>query len=62
MISKNTTTSLPPGRYVGSEEVEEDDDEAFAEKMERLAAELSEQFAKSHELEEKIKNNLEVTK
>ena len=49
---------LTPGRYVGSEEVEEDD-EAFAEKMERLKADLNEQFAKSHELEAKIKENLE---
>ena len=48
---------LTPGRYVGSEEVE-DDDEAFAEKMQRLTAELNEQFAKSHELEQKIKTNL----
>ncbi len=49
---------LTPGRYVGSEAVEEDD-EAFAEKMQRLTAELHAQFAKSHELEEKIKANLE---
>ena len=49
---------LTPGRYVGSEVVEEDD-EAFAEKMERLTAELSEQFAKSHEIEQRIKENLE---
>lgn len=48
---------LTPGRYVGSEEVE-DDDEAFAEKMERLTRELNEQFTKSHELETKIKENL----
>lgn len=48
---------LTPGRYVGSEEVEEDD-EAFADKMQRLTAELNEQFEKSHELEEKIKENL----
>ena len=48
---------LTPGRYVGSEEVEEDD-EAFAEKMERLTTELNEQFVKSHELEQKIKENL----
>ena len=48
---------LTPGRYVGSEEVEEDD-EAFADKMERLTAELHGQFAKSHELEAKIKENL----
>jgi type I restriction enzyme M protein len=49
---------LTPGRYVGSEEVEEDD-EAFAEKMKRLTTELDEQFAKSHELEAAIKANLE---
>lgn len=49
---------LTPGRYVGSEAVEEDD-EAFAEKMQRLTAELNEQFAKSHELEANIKANLE---
>ena len=48
---------LTPGRYVGSEELEEDD-EAFEEKMQRLNAELKEQFAKSHELEAKIKENL----
>ena len=49
---------LTPGRYVGSEEVEEDD-EAFEDKMKQLTTELNEQFAKSHELEEKIKKNLE---
>lgn len=48
---------LTPGRYVGSEAVEEED-EAFAEKMQRLTAELDEQFAKSHELEAKIGANL----
>jgi type I restriction enzyme M protein len=48
---------LSPGRYVGSEEVEEDD-EAFEEKIQRLTAELNEQFTQSHELESKIKENL----
>lgn len=48
---------LTPGRYVGFEETEEDDEE-FEEKMERLTAELSEQFMKSEELEKKIKENL----
>lgn len=52
---------LTPGRYVGSEAVEQDD-EAFAEKMQRLTAELHEQFAKSHELEDTIKANLEKIK
>lgn len=48
---------LTPGRYVGSEAVE-DDDEAFEEKMKRLTGELKGQFTQSHELEEKIKENL----
>lgn len=52
---------LTPGRYVGVEEVE-DDGEPFEEKMERLTAELYEQFDKSRELEEKIKDNLEKIK
>lgn len=48
---------LTPGRYVGAEEVE-DDDEVFAVKMERLTTELNEQFTKSHDLEAKIRENL----
>lgn len=48
---------LTPGRYVGVEEAEEDD-EPFAEKFARLTAELEGQFAKSRELEIKIKENL----
>jgi len=48
---------LTPGRYVGSEAVE-DDDEAFEEKMQRLTGELKEQFAQSHNLEQQIKENL----
>jgi type I restriction enzyme M protein len=48
---------LTPGRYVGIEE-EEDDGEPFDEKMDRLTGELAEMFAKSHELEEEIKQRL----
>lgn len=48
---------LTPGRYVGSDYVEEDD-EVFEEKMKRLTAELSEQFKESKELEERIRENL----
>lgn len=48
---------LTPGRYVGAEDVEEDD-EAFEEKMHRLTGELKEQFEQSHELEKQIKDNL----
>ena len=51
---------LTPGRYVGTEIVEEDD-EVFEEKMKRLTAELSQQFEQSKELEQKIKENLSRT-
>ena len=49
---------LTPGRYVSIEEKEEDD-EPFADKMNRLTTELGGMFAKCHELEEEIKKNLE---
>jgi type I restriction enzyme M protein len=48
---------LTPGRYVGTEEVE-DDGIPFEEKMNVLTTKLSEQFAKSDELEIQIKENL----
>ncbi|MFA4888752.1 MAG: class I SAM-dependent DNA methyltransferase [Candidatus Omnitrophota bacterium] len=48
---------LTPGRYVGTAEVEEDD-EVFEDKIKHLTAELSEQFKKSHGLEAEIKHNL----
>lgn len=48
---------LTPGRYVGIEE-QEDDSEPFDEKMTRLTSELSEMFAKSHELEDEIRKKL----
>ena len=49
---------VTPGRYVGIEE-KEDDGEPFDVKMERLAADLRENFQKSNELQEKIEENLE---
>jgi type I restriction enzyme M protein len=49
---------LTPGRYVGTEEIEEDD-EPFEEKMQRLASGLFQQFEKSNGLEKQIKENLE---
>ncbi len=48
---------LTPGRYVGAQ-VEEDDDEAFNEKMERLTAQLAEQMAKGAELDAVIREKL----
>ncbi len=48
---------LTPGRYVGAEEVV-DDDEPFAEKMTRLVAQLDEQFAEGAKLEKAIRKNL----
>ncbi len=48
---------LTPGRYVGIEE-QEDDGIPFEEKMTTLTSELSDLFAKSHELEAEIRRNL----
>ena len=48
---------LTPGRYVGAEEVE-DDDEAFAEKMQALTEKLGEQMAKGVELDQLIRVKL----
>jgi len=48
---------LTPGRYVGAQE-QEDDDEPFAEKMARITGQLREQFTESARLEAEIKRNL----
>jgi type I restriction enzyme M protein len=48
---------LTPGRYVGAEEVE-DDDEAFADKMQKLTEKLGEQMAKGTELDALIRQKL----
>ncbi len=48
---------LTPGRYVGAEDIEEDD-EPFDAKMKRLTAKLGEQFAEGQRLEEGIRKNL----
>ncbi|WP_027478663.1 type I restriction-modification system subunit M [Curvibacter gracilis] len=48
---------LTPGRYVGAEEVE-DDDEAFGEKMRKLTEKLGEQMAKGAELDALIRAKL----
>ena len=48
---------LTPGRYVGAEEIE-DDDEEFAEKMLLLTEKLADQFAKGTELDGLIKKKL----
>ena len=48
---------LTPGRYVGVEDPKEDD-EPFEEKMNRLTAELREQFAEARRLDDAIETNL----
>lgn len=48
---------LTPGRYVGAE-IPEDDDEEFAAKMVKLTNELAAQFEESSRLEGKIKESL----
>lgn len=48
---------LTPGRYVGAEDIE-NDGEPFAEKMQRLTAQLYSQFEESAKLEQQIRENL----
>jgi type I restriction enzyme M protein len=48
---------LTPGRYVGAQEVA-DDDEPIGEKMKRLTTRLEEQFRESARLTEAIRSNL----
>ena len=48
---------LTPGRYVGAEEVE-DDDEAYTDKMQKLTEKLGEQMAKGTELDQLIRQKL----
>lgn len=48
---------LTPGRYVGAEAVE-DDDEAFTERMQKLTEKLGEQVAKGSELDQVIRAEL----
>jgi type I restriction enzyme M protein len=50
---------LTPGRYVGAEEME-DNDEPFEDKMKRLTTMLNEQFATATELEIAIRSNLKA--
>ncbi len=49
---------LTPGRYVGAEAAEEDD-EPFADRFTRLRKQLEEQFGESAKLEGEIRRNLE---
>ena len=56
---KSNAYALTPGRYVGTEEVE-DDGITFEEKMKQLTEELSKSFKESHRLEQEIKNNLKL--
>jgi type I restriction enzyme M protein len=48
---------LTPGRYVGAEEVE-DNDEDFADKMQKLTEKLGEQMSKGAELDKLIRQKL----
>lgn len=56
-IAKNGD-SLSPGRYIGTEEVESENDEDFATRMQELTQQLTEQLKESHRLEELIAKQL----
>ena len=49
---------ITPGRYVGAEETEEDDDMPFDQRMEQLTAKLKSQFGESAKLEKTFLKNL----
>ena len=50
--------SLSPGRYIGTEVVESENDEDFATRMQNITAQLSEQLEESHRLEESMAKQL----
>jgi type I restriction enzyme M protein len=56
-IAKNGD-SLSPGRYIGTEEVESENDEDFQTRMEILTEQLSTQLMESHRLEASISKQL----
>lgn len=49
--------ALTPGRYVGAEEAEEED-ETFEDKMQRLAGQLGKEMVETTRLDEEIRRNL----
>ena len=55
-IEKNNFV-LTPGRYVGAEDIE-DDDESFEEKMKKLVTEYTELSEESKTLDKEIRKNL----
>ena len=50
--------SLTPGRYVGTEVEEYDEDQTFSEKISRLAKQLQRQQKYSQEIDKEIEKNL----
>jgi type I restriction enzyme M protein len=56
-IAKNGD-SLAPGRYIGTEEVESENDDDFQTRMESLTSQLSTQLAESQRLEALISKQL----
>ena len=57
-IAKNGD-STSPGRYIGTEELESENDEDFATRMHSLTSKLSNQFDLSQSLENQIRKNLQ---
>jgi type I restriction enzyme M protein len=56
-IAKNSD-SLSPGRYIGTEEVESENDGDFQSRMETLVGQLREQLEDSRKLDEEIRRQL----
>jgi type I restriction enzyme M protein len=49
---------MSPGRYIGTEEVESENEEDFQTRMQGLTSQLAEQLAESQRLEELIVKQL----
>ncbi len=54
----NHSDSLSPGRYIGTEEAESENEEDFATRMQTLTVQLSEQLEESHRMEALISKQL----
>jgi len=54
----NHGNALSPGRYIGSDELEQESQEEFGARIQELTIELSRQFQESEELESRIKKVL----
>lgn len=56
----NSNEALSPGRYIGTEEIETEDEADLSERMNDLTSRLKESFALSNELQKKVSSSLKA--